>query len=184
MLRSSRLVRTDFPPVLYIYVRSARTRVRALQSLSLHAVWIDNGIQAYSTKNRPVFGPGRSFGEPQDVEITIRQRHATVGEITFNSEDRGAVVMPLYGGLVGARVSVTTISYRIETEDTTYFLVLVNRSWQRRDHPLNLTLHGKTKIALDKNGHDAHILDHAGKDVKVPISMKVANTKQEGAHNP
>jgi hypothetical protein len=46
-------------------VRSARTRVRALQSLSLHAVSSHNRIQAYSTKNRPVFGPGRSFGEPQ-----------------------------------------------------------------------------------------------------------------------
>src|SRR5271166_2838517 len=42
----------------YIYVRSARTRVRALQSPSLHAVSSDNRIQAYSTRNRPVFGPG------------------------------------------------------------------------------------------------------------------------------
>jgi hypothetical protein len=42
----------------FIYVRSARTRVRALQSLSVHAVWSDNRIQAYSTKSRPVFGSG------------------------------------------------------------------------------------------------------------------------------
>ena len=41
-----------------LYMRSARIRVRALQSLSLHAVSSDNRIQAYSTKNRPVFGPG------------------------------------------------------------------------------------------------------------------------------
>jgi hypothetical protein len=45
-------------------------------------------------------------------------------------------------------------------------------------HPLNLTVHGTTKIALDANGHDAHILDDGGKDVKVPIAEKVAHSSK------
>jgi hypothetical protein len=48
----------------YIYVRSTCTRVRALQSLSccIEAMIL---FQDRSTKNRPVFGLGSSFGEPQ-----------------------------------------------------------------------------------------------------------------------
>jgi hypothetical protein len=41
-----------------IFENPARTRVRALQSLGLHALSSDNRIQAYSARNRPVFGPG------------------------------------------------------------------------------------------------------------------------------
>jgi hypothetical protein len=35
-----------------------------------------------------------------------------------------------------------------------------------------LTLHGKTKIAIDRS--NAHILDDAGKDVKFAIARKIA----------
>ena len=57
-------------------MRSARTRVPALQSLSLHAESRDNLIQAYSTKNRPVFGPGWSFGEPLSLGCDPQVRPA------------------------------------------------------------------------------------------------------------
>ena len=103
---------------------------------------------------------------------------ATVTLISSSTEQTGAVVMPLYGGLAGSRVYVTRIEYRIDTDDTTFTLVKLVRSWVRRDHPLNLTLHGTTKIALDANGHDAHILDDGGKDVKVPITEKVAHSSK------
>jgi hypothetical protein len=43
-------------------------------------------------------------------------------------------------------------------------------------HPLNITLNGKTELAID--GTNAHILDDAGKDVKVPIVLKVARADQ------
>ena len=41
---------------------------------------------------------------------------------------------------------------------------------------LNVTLYGKTKIAVD--GRNAHILDDEGKDRKVPIAQKIARTKE------
>lgn len=59
--------------------------------------------------------------------------------------------------------------YTVETEDTIYTLRNVTR---RLGHPLDLTLHGKTQIAID--GSDAHLLDDAGKDVKLTIMLKEA----------
>ena len=96
---------------------------------------------------------------------------ATVASITSSTDDRGVAVVPIGGGLYGGHVYVTTVWYRIETEDTTYVL-----AWSRKKHPLNLTLRGQTKIAID--GQNAHILDDSGKDVKVPIAEKIAREKQ------
>jgi hypothetical protein len=61
----------------------------------------------------------------------------------------------------------------IETDDTVYVLgPTITKEW------LNVTLHGTTKIAIE--GRNAHILDDAGKDKKMPIAEKVARTKPEG----
>jgi len=96
---------------------------------------------------------------------------ATVASITSSTDDRGVAVVPIGGGLYGGHVYVTTVWYRIETEDTTYVL-----AWSRKKHPLNLTLHGQTKIAID--GQNAHILDDSGKDIKVLIAEKIAREKK------
>jgi hypothetical protein len=66
-------------------------------------------------------------------------------------------------------VIVTTTWYQVDTDDMTYTL-----AWANKKYPLNVTLHGKVKIAMDSNGHDAHILDDSGKDIKLPIGSKVA----------
>jgi len=102
---------------------------------------------------------------------------ATVQDISSDTQDKGAVVMPLNGGLVGGRISVTTIWYTIETEHMTYVLAWTPLACVfGRERPqcrvLDLTLHGKTKISLD--GSNAHILEDSGKDVKVPVVKKIA----------
>jgi hypothetical protein len=93
---------------------------------------------------------------------------ATVVDISYNSSNGGTATIPVGGITATVPITVNRIVYRISTQDTTYIFVLVNKK-----HPLNLTLHGKTKIAVD--GSNAHILDDGGKDVKVPIVQKIAN---------
>jgi hypothetical protein len=84
----------------------------------------------------------------------------------ISSESGGAAAAPI-GGMVVA-VPITKTFYWIETEDTTYILgpAITKRQF------LNLTLYGKTKIAID--GTNAHILDDEGKDRKIRIAEKVA----------
>jgi hypothetical protein len=103
-------------------------------------------------------------------------KDATVAKITAETSNGGAAVVPIGGILVGVPITHSRVFYYFETEDMTYIL-----AWLDKKRPLNVTLHGKTKIALDKNGRDAHILDDTGKDVKLPISMKVAKPKQDDA---
>ena len=100
-------------------------------------------------------------------------KNATVTKITAETTNGGAAVVPVGGVLVGVPIKHYRVLYYIETEDVSYVL-----AWIDKKNPLNVTLHGKTKIALDKNGKDAHILDDAGKDVKVPISLKIAKPKE------
>jgi hypothetical protein len=99
----------------------------------------------------------------------LEWKDATVAAINSQANDNGAAVVPLGNVLYGVRIKSTTLWYTIETEDLTYVLGQVI---QGRKHPLNVTLHGKTKIAID--GPNAHILDDAGKDVKLPIVRKIA----------
>ena len=70
-------------------------------------------------------------------------------------------------------ILTTTILIRLETPDITY---IVRQIIRRNGHPLNVTLHGETKISID--GHDMHILDDDGKDVKLPIVQKIAKTEK------
>jgi hypothetical protein len=99
---------------------------------------------------------------------TRQWQDATVVDISYNSSNGGTATIPVGGIIATVPITVNRIIYRIATQDTTYILVLVNKK-----HPLNRTLHGKTRIAVD--GSNAHILDDAGKDVKVPIAQKIAN---------
>lgn len=95
-------------------------------------------------------------------------KDAKVAKIT--SDVSGAVVVPVGTSLVG--VHIVRLFYWIETDDTTYVL---GPAIGRRQS-LDVTLYGKTKIAID--GRNAHILDDAGKDRKLPIAEKIARTNQ------
>ncbi len=91
-------------------------------------------------------------------------KDARVTNIT--SDAGGSAVAPVRTMRVA--VPITRVYYWIETEDTTYILGPAITKRQS----LNITLHGKTKIATD--GRTAHILDDDGKDKKIPIAQKVA----------
>jgi len=93
-------------------------------------------------------------------------KDAKVSNIT--SDSGGSAVIPVNGMLFG--VPITRVYYWIETEDTTYILGPAISKHQS----LNVTLYGKTKIAID--GRNAHILDDEGKDKKLPISQKIARS--------
>jgi hypothetical protein len=91
-------------------------------------------------------------------------KDAKVTNIT--SQSGGAVAAPIGTMIVG--VPITKTFYWIETDDTTYVLGPAITKRQL----LNVTLYGKTKIAVD--GRNAHILDDDGKDKKIPIAQKIA----------
>jgi hypothetical protein len=102
--------------------------------------------------------------------VTAKDREwkeAKVAAIESSTSNGGVAVIPIGGMIAGVPITRTTVFYRIETDDMIYILALVNKK-----RPLDVTLHGKTKIAID--GHDAHILDDGGKDVKLPIAQKIA----------
>jgi hypothetical protein len=104
------------------------------------------------------------------VQANDRQwKDAKVANI---SSDRGGAVAAPIGTMIVA-VPIVRTFYWIETDDTTYVLgPAIGKS-----HLLNVTLYGKTKIALD--GRNAHILDDDGKDKKIPIAQKIARTPAE-----
>jgi hypothetical protein len=112
-------------------------------------------------------------------------KNATVAAITLGSADSGAAVVPVGTVWLGVRITTDCIGYRIETEDMIYILEycynpIVQHPWpgqHSRNRAPDVTLNGKTKIAID--GHDAYILDDSGKEVKVPIMEKVAKPKNK-----
>ncbi len=113
---------------------------------------------------------------------TRQWQDAKVTRIASNTEDNGVVVGTVGTTMVGGRVQSESTFYWIETADTTYILSQMfnpMRNW-RRPKPLNVTVNGKTKIAVD--GADAHILDDAGKDIKLPIARKIARTTVDEPH--
>jgi hypothetical protein len=71
---------------------------------------------------------------------------------------------------------VTKVSSSIEDSGAivavTYTPLRSRMAQPNGGRPLNVTLNGKTKIAVD--GANLHGLDDAGKDVKVPIALKIA----------
>ena len=91
--------------------------------------------------------------------------------VKISSEAGGAVAAPIGTMMVG--VPITKTFYWIETDDTVYVLGPAITKRQM----LNVTLYGKTKIAID--GKNAHILDDEGKDRKMAIAEKIARTQPE-----
>jgi hypothetical protein len=70
-------------------------------------------------------------------------------------------------------VPITKTFYWIQTDD---LVCVLGPAFSKRQM-LNVTLYGKTKIAID--GKKAHILDDEGKDRKMPIAQKIARRKPE-----
>ena len=91
--------------------------------------------------------------------------------VNITSSGAGTVSAPV--GTMTVRVPITRTFYWIETDDTTFVLGPAITKRQL----LNVTLYGKTKIAVD--GRNAHILDDDGKDKKIQIAEKIARTKPE-----
>jgi hypothetical protein len=115
-------------------------------------------------------------------------KEAKVARIASSVEDNGVVVGAVGTTVVGGRIRTSAMYYWLETEDITYIVAVTYNPMRARfvqangGHPLNVTLYGKTKISLD--GTNAHILDDAGKDVKVPVVEKIARTQPLPAENP
>jgi hypothetical protein len=94
--------------------------------------------------------------------------------VNITSDNNGAVAAST--GTLAVAVPITRTFYWIQTEDMTYVLgpavTPCGRLLRRCPYILDVTLYGKTKIAID--GKYAHILDDEGKDEKVPIAEKIA----------
>jgi hypothetical protein len=114
-------------------------------------------------------------------------KEAKVARIASSVEDNGTVAGTVGTTVIAGRIQTSSLYYWLETEDVTYIVAVTYTPMRARfsqpngGHPLNVTLYGKTKISMD--GSNAHILDDAGKDVKVPVVEKIART-QPPAENP
>ena len=110
----------------------------------------------------------------------LKWKDAKVTRISSRVENKGVFVDSVGTAIVGGRIKNRAMYYWIETEDITYVLEYsynptVKLPWpgqHSRSRTPNVTLNGKTKIAID--GHNAHILDDDGRNVKVPIFEKIA----------
>lgn len=105
---------------------------------------------------------------------------AKVTRIASSLNDEGVVVGTVGTTTIGGHIQSSSIYYWLETSEITYVVAVTYNPMRARfvqangGHPLNITLNGKTKISID--GTNVHILDDAGKDVKVPVVLKVART--------
>ena len=110
----------------------------------------------------------------------LKWKDAKVTRIASRVENSGVFVDSVGTAIVGGRIKNRAMYYWIETEDMTYVLEysynpavkLPLPGQHSRNRTPNVTLNGKTKIAI--NGHNAHILDDDGRNVKVPIFEKIA----------
>jgi hypothetical protein len=71
-------------------------------------------------------------------------------------------------------VLLKVANYRFETNDIEYLVRMVVKYGNGREKALNVTIHGKTQIAVE--GMKIHALDDEGKDVKLDIVEKTAKT--------
>lgn len=113
---------------------------------------------------------------------------ATVTEVTYSDEEK---VIPrshmvkrqgCQGGIgcydkvvdEPMHVPLKVANYRFETTDTSYLVRMVVKYGNGHEKPLNVTIHGKTQIAVE--GMKIHILEDDGKEVKLDIVEKTAKT--------
>lgn len=105
-----------------------------------------------------------------------------VTRVASSSADTAAVATSLGTTVVAGTIKTTAMYHRVETENMAYILeydynTAVKHPWpgqHSRDRAPNVTVNGKTKIALE--GRYAHILDDDGRDVKLFVFEKIAKT--------
>ena len=84
-------------------------------------------------------------------------KDAKVAKISSTVESDGAVVSRVGSTTVGGEIKTSAMYYWLETDDITYVVAVTYTPWRSRmaqpngGHPLNITLNGKTKIAIDGN---------------------------------
>ncbi len=133
------------------------------------------------------------FASAAFAQIKVRDwKPATVAEIAYSDDEKviprsHMVKRPGCQGGIGCydkvvdeptRIPLTVALYTFETEDITYKVRKVYRKNCAvacgSERPLDVTLHGQTKIAIE--GIKIHILEDDGKDVKLDIVEKIAKT--------
>jgi hypothetical protein len=113
---------------------------------------------------------------------------ATVAEVTYSEEEklvpRSHMVkrQGCQGGIgcydrvedEPSHVPLKVGTYHFETPDTIYLVRMVVKYGNGHEKPLNVTIHGKTQIAVE--GMKIYVLDDDGKDVKLDIVERIAKT--------
>jgi hypothetical protein len=106
----------------------------------------------------------------------------TVAGMGSTTSEAGLAVVPVGSVVYGVPLRATFMYYRMETDEMVY--VLAQRCFNgaieaRYRCPLNLTIYGRTKIAID--GRNAHVLDDSGKDIKIQVFTKILKQKPADA---
>jgi hypothetical protein len=70
------------------------------------------------------------------------------------------------------RIPLKVATYHFETDDKIYLARIIIKYGNGREKPLNVTIHGKTKVDIE--GMKIHILDDDGKEVALDIVEKSA----------
>jgi hypothetical protein len=84
--------------------------------------------------------------------------------VTDETNNAGTLIMPIGNGLAGVPMSVRWTYYRFDTPTMVYILAIRNKA------PLNLTMNGMTKIAIE--GTNGYIRDDGGKEKKMKLASK------------
>ena len=96
---------------------------------------------------------------------------AVLVDIRSTTDNNGVAVVPIGTMIYGVPIRRVDTYLRVETADMKYLLYS-----KPHKKPLNLTIHGKTKIAIE--GTTAYLLDDGGKELKLPIVQKAVKEAQ------
>lgn len=100
-------------------------------------------------------------------------QEAKLTKIEVRESDGGLMVLPTgTGGVAGVPMTRTELRYTVETAEKSFLL------WRGNSKPINLTVRGKTKIAIQ--GDTAYLLDDDGKEFKLKI---VRREMRDGGNN-
>jgi len=105
------------------------------------------------------------------LEGKEKNRNWQSGTLTqVQSNDEGAAALPVAGVLVV--VPLHEWAYMVETDSMVYVF------GRRSPRSLNLTINGKVKFAIDKNGK-AFLIDDTGKEFQVSLIRKIAKNPSQ-----
>jgi hypothetical protein len=95
---------------------------------------------------------------------------AILADIRSTTDNNGVAAMPIGSMVYGVPIRRVDTYLSVDAADMKYVLYA-----KPHRKPLNLTVHGKTKIAVE--GTTAYLLDDGGKELKLPIVQKEAKTE-------